>query len=297
VTRADAFLCLALSCSLPTAAFAAMPEPTMIEVAGAAFPMVTAGMGEPILFVHGALGDYRKWDGLWQDVAASHRFMAYTQRWHGTSVWPEGAAYSRDTQADDLIAILHALGEPVNLVGLSNGGPVVLRAALQAPDLVRSVTLYEPNLPEVLLGSAEGRAALDTLGQSFGEAFEASAAGDEASAARRFVEALYTLPEGGFETLDPVQRAMVLDNAHTLAMMWNAPDPTPLTCAPLGEVTAPTMVIHGSKTFPAFELAAKAVADCVPNARLATLDGVGHIGPVVAKDAFVALLLGFVDAQ
>jgi pimeloyl-ACP methyl ester carboxylesterase len=80
-------------------------------------------------------------------------------------------------------------------------------------------------------------------------------------------------------------------------MMWNAPDPTPLTCAALSEVTAPTTVIFGSKTFPAFKLAANAIADCIPSARLAKLDGVGHIGPVVAEEPFVALVRERVDAQ
>lgn len=45
----------------------------------------------------------------------------------------------------------------MNLVGLSNGGPVVLRAALRSPELVQSVVVYEPNLPDMLIGTAEGQ--------------------------------------------------------------------------------------------------------------------------------------------
>src|SRR5688572_32016836 len=112
------FVSLVLSIAWPLVASAEMPEPRMLEAAGAAFPMVTAGEGEPVLFVHGALGDYRKWDGLWQDVAAGHRFIAYTQRWFGTTRWPEDKPYARDVQDDDLVAILEALDEPVHLVGL-----------------------------------------------------------------------------------------------------------------------------------------------------------------------------------
>lgn len=283
--------------SFPFVAAAEMPEPRMIETAGAAFPMVTAGEGAPILFVHGAMGDYRKWDGLWEDVAARHRFMAYSQRWFGTTAWPDDKPYSRDVQDDDLVAILEALGEPVTLVGLSNGGPVVLRAALRVPELVRSVVLYEPNLPDVLVGSAEGLEALDEFGAGLGDTSAAVEAGDNEEAARELVEAIYALPEGGFDTMDAVQKAMVLDNAHTMPLMWNAPDPTPLVCADLRDVTVPVLVIYGAQTLPLWRLASKAVAECVPNAQLATLEGVGHIGPVAAKDAFIELVIGFVDTK
>ncbi len=286
-----------LSLSFPLLALSEMPKPRMIEAAGATFPLVTAGEGEPVLFVHGAVGDYRKWDGLWKDIADGHRFMAVTQRWFGTTSWPADKAFSRDVQDGDLVAILQALGEPVNLVGLSNGGPVVLRAALRVPDLVRSVVVYEPNLADVLIGSDEGTAALDQFEAALGDTSAAVAAGDDEGAARALVEAIYALPKGGFDTLDPVQKAMVLDNAHTMPMMWNAPSPTPLTCADLRKITVPVLVIYGAETLPLWQVASKTVAECVPSARLAALEGVGHIGPVVAKDAFVTLVLDFVDAQ
>ncbi len=59
----------------------------------------------------------------------------------------------------------------------------------------------------------------------------------------------------------------------------------------------PVLVINGAETLPVWQLASKAVAECVPKARLATIEGVGHKGPVAAKDAFVKLVLGFVDAH
>ena len=48
------------------------------------------------------------------------------------------------------------------------------------------------------------------------------------------------------------------------------------------------LVINGAETLPVWELAAKAIAECVPNAQLAMIEGVGHNGPVAAQDAFVS---------
>jgi len=58
------------------AAWAEMPAPTTIEADGTQFPFVSVGEGAAVLFVHGAIGDYRKWDALWQDVAEGHEVMA-----------------------------------------------------------------------------------------------------------------------------------------------------------------------------------------------------------------------------
>jgi pimeloyl-ACP methyl ester carboxylesterase len=217
---AEVFVSLVLSVAFPLVVSAEMPAPGTLEAGGAAFPVVTAGEGEPVLFVHGAVGDYRKWDGLWEDVAAGHRFIAYTQRWFGKTPWPKDKPYARDVQDDDLVAILQALGEPVHLVGLSNGGPVALRAALRVPDLVQSVVVFEPTLFDVPLATAEGEAVAREFFAGEAHISAPLAAGDDQEAAREFVEWIYALPEGGFDTLDPVQKTMVLDNAHTLPLMW-----------------------------------------------------------------------------
>ena len=83
--------------------------------------------------------------------------MAYTQRWFGTGEWPANKPYSRDVHSDDLVAVLQAIGEPVHLVGLSNGGPPALWAAIRAPELVRSLVLNEANLPDVLSAATRAR--------------------------------------------------------------------------------------------------------------------------------------------
>jgi pimeloyl-ACP methyl ester carboxylesterase len=65
----------------------AMPAPEMLEVGDVVFPFVSAGAGEPVLFVYGSWADLRGWCDLWKDVAAKHRFMAYTHRHFGATPW------------------------------------------------------------------------------------------------------------------------------------------------------------------------------------------------------------------
>ena len=269
----------------------------MLEAAGAVFPIVTAGEGEPVLFVHGVVGDYRKWDGLWEDVADGHRFMAYTQRWFGTTAWPDDKPYARDVQDDDLVAILQALGEPVHLMGLSNGGPVALRAALRVPDLVRSVVIYEANLQDVLFGTAEGRAAVGEFVAGVARHLHCGAGGRQRGGGPRAHRVDLRLAGGRVRhARSGAEGDGAGQCAHHAADVERAGPDAAYLRRP-GHDHGPVLVINGAETLPLWQVASKAVAECVPNAQLAMIEGVGHNGPVAAKDAFVKLLLGFVDAH
>ena len=221
----SARLCVAAATAFQWASAAEAPTPQMLEAAGAEFPIVTAGEGEPVLFVHGSFADYRVWDGLRDAVARDHRFVAYTQRWFGTTDWPEDAdkAYSRDVHTADLIAILKARGEPTNLVGWSYSGPMVLRAAIAVPELVRSLVIYEPTVPEILSGTPEGEAAREQWFGLWADMGAPIEAGDFDEAIIEGVEAAFALPEGGSATLGPEAQKMWHENAHVVPMEWNMP--------------------------------------------------------------------------
>ena len=112
-----------------------MPATELLKVGEVAFPFVSAGTGEPVLFVNGSWADLRSWCELWQDVAAGHCFMAYTHRHFGTTQWPEDKPFTRDVHAADLVAILRVLNEPVHLVGWSYRGEWCCERPCRCPTL------------------------------------------------------------------------------------------------------------------------------------------------------------------
>jgi pimeloyl-ACP methyl ester carboxylesterase len=268
-----------------------------IEAAGTTYQAIVAGAGSPVLFVHGMLGDGRAWAGLAEATAGNgHRFVAYDQRGFGPGSASDPSA-TRDKHTSDLLAILEAVGEPVDLVGWSYAGPIVLRAAAKAPERVRRIVLYEPFVPEMLGGTPEADAAAEAFGAIWGPTGAAMDAGDMAGAARLAVEAVLGLGEGGFAKEPPAIQAMQLDNAPAFAVNWNAPEPLAMTCEELASVKAPTLIVTGATTLPAFTETAKAVAACLPHAETAIMPGVGHGGPIEASDAFGKLALGFIDRE
>ena len=133
-----------------------------MEVNGATLEYVAQGEGQPVVFVHGSISDLRVWNAQREAVAAEFEFIAYTRRYFGEQPWPdEGEDFGDATQAADLAAFVQRLGRgPVHMVTHSGGGGVGTLAALQRPDLFRSIVHFEPGgATSQLLTTDEGRAA------------------------------------------------------------------------------------------------------------------------------------------
>ena len=122
---------------------------TIIEVNGARLEYVEMGVGDPLVFVHGSLGDLRIWRRQVKLFSARYRVIAYSRRYHHPNAAPgEGdPEYTAALHADDLARLIEKLNlGPAHLVTSSFGGCVALALAVTRPELVRSLVLAEPPL-------------------------------------------------------------------------------------------------------------------------------------------------------
>ncbi|MET7294380.1 alpha/beta hydrolase [Streptomyces griseoloalbus] len=104
----------------------------------------------PALYVHGLGGSSLNWSALMpllDDVVSSE---AVDLPGFGDSPPPDDGDYSITAHARAVIRYLDAAGRgPVHLFGNSLGGAVTTRVAAVRPDLVRTLTLVSPALPEL----------------------------------------------------------------------------------------------------------------------------------------------------
>ncbi|GGV79383.1 alpha/beta hydrolase [Streptomyces gelaticus] len=104
----------------------------------------------PALFVHGLGGSSQNWSALTpllQDVVDGE---AVDLPGFGDSPPPDDGNYSVTGHARAVIRFLDAEERgPVHLFGNSLGGAVATRVAAVRPDLVRTLTLVSPALPEI----------------------------------------------------------------------------------------------------------------------------------------------------
>ncbi|GHE25205.1 alpha/beta fold hydrolase [Streptomyces hydrogenans] len=112
-------------------------------------PGVRAGL-PPALYVHGLGGSSQNWSALMPLLADLVDGEAVDLPGFGDSPPPDDGNYSVTGHARAVIRLLDASGRgPVHLFGNSMGGAVATRVAAVRPDLVRTLTLVSPALPEL----------------------------------------------------------------------------------------------------------------------------------------------------
>jgi pimeloyl-ACP methyl ester carboxylesterase len=138
------------------------------------------GSGDALVLMHGGLVDARWFEPNLGPLA--ERFHVYTPERRGHGHTPDvSGPITYQLMADDTIAFLEAVvGEPVDLVGHSDGAFTAMLVAMQRPELVKRLVLISGGF------SKEGEAApdmewnVDEIAQFLGPAYgEVSPDGEE----------------------------------------------------------------------------------------------------------------------
>ncbi|WP_246063886.1 alpha/beta fold hydrolase [Nonomuraea longispora] len=128
---------------------------------------VREGPTEQAVFVHGLAGSATNWTDLMDELKDEVTCHALDLPGAGFSPAPADGDYSVAGHAKAVIGLLERTG-PAHLFGNSLGGAVSVRVAAGRPDLVRSLTLVSPALPDLLPRYGPVRvaaAALPKLGE------------------------------------------------------------------------------------------------------------------------------------
>jgi pimeloyl-ACP methyl ester carboxylesterase len=253
----------------------------------------------PILLIMGTSGSMDWWeDEFCKRLASGGRLVIrYDLRDTGQSVsYPAGApGYSGDDLSDDAAGVLDALGiARAHLVGISMGGGIAQSVALDHPDRVASLTVIATSfavpsglsLPGMRADVAAALAKLERPDWS-----------DRDAVLEYGVEtARLGSGSGGFdEDANRELWARAIDRTSDVEASFVNHDLThgkdARTRPPVSEIGVPTLVIHGFED-PYFPLEhGEALAEAIPNARLLTLDGVGHELPRRSWDVAVPAIL------
>ncbi len=99
------------------------------------------GQGQPLLLVHGLGSSTRDWVLQTAELSRQFQVITFDLRGHGQTDKPP-APYSMAQFAADTAGLLRGLGVgPAHVVGLSLGGMVAFQLAVDAPALIKTLTI------------------------------------------------------------------------------------------------------------------------------------------------------------
>jgi pimeloyl-ACP methyl ester carboxylesterase len=261
-------------------------RPTMVPINDVELCVQTFGDPESpaILLIAGAASSMDWWeDEFCERLASDRRFVIrYDLRDTGQSVSYEPGApqYSGADLVEDAAGVLDALRVGrAHVVGVSMGGGIAQQLALDHADRVASLTLIAtstggPDLPPMS----------EELAARFAEPAPEPDWSDRAAVIEYIVDDLRAYA-GSHPVDEEHARGLVgrivdrtVNVASSMSNHWILDGGEPWWPR-LGQITAPTLVLHGTDDpllpFPHGE----ALAAAIPGARLLPLEGVGHEMP------------------
>jgi pimeloyl-ACP methyl ester carboxylesterase len=102
----------------------------------------------PVVYVHGLSGSATNWTDLAAQLAPFAAGTALDLPGFGRSGPPASGFYEPAAHADAVLCFLAGQGRPVHLVGNSLGGAIAMLVAARRPELVRTLTLLAPAVPD-----------------------------------------------------------------------------------------------------------------------------------------------------
>ena len=103
-----------------------------------------SGTGPPLLLVHGTTAAHGRWSPIVPRLGRRSRCMPWTEEGGGKAATRSNTALI--VEAEDVVAVLDAIGEAAFVLGHSHGALCCVEASLLT-DGIRKLVLYEPPIP------------------------------------------------------------------------------------------------------------------------------------------------------
>ena len=262
---------------------------TVRSADGTEIAVYRAGSGPAIILVDPALSSHTGSRKLSAALAGRFSVVSYDRRGRDASGDRHPDSADPAHEVEDIAALIDAAGGHALLFGTSSGAALALEAAARLGDRVTGLVAYEPPF---ICDDSHAPLATDLPDQVAASV----AAGDRSSAVRSFFIEAIGMPRFAVAIMRmlPLWRhAKAL--AHTLRYDFAVLDGTQQGNAlPIDRwsgLTAPTIVMVGSKSETFFHHTARALADALPTVEYESLEGAHHGSPEMSPGSIAARII------
>ena len=277
----------------------AIAELKTVFINGDSISYMDIGKGEPVVFVHGTVGDYRVWGAQMDTFAINHRVIAYSRRfaYPNKQIINDSADYSVTPHAKDLAQFIKMLDlEPVHLVGHSYGAFTSLLTAMEHPELLRSLTLGEPPVMPLLQNVSGG----DTLENNFvAKALIPAAEAFKNNNNEKGVEIFIGGVLGdslSFSKTPQLGKDIMMDNTLELRGVVLTENLFPsVSCDDIKKLKIPVLLITGDRSPQIFTSIINELDSCLNNNELAILSNSSHGLELENPLEFNKIVLDFIN--
>ncbi|CAG9216071.1 Alpha/beta hydrolase fold protein [Paraburkholderia sabiae] len=245
----------------------------------------------PVIALHCSGSGAAQWRKLSEVLGSRHVLVAPEHYGcESTGPWSGERAFTLADEAARTVGIIDASSGKVHLVGHSYGGGVALRAALERPKRIASLTLYEPSAFHLLktMGSYGAHALAEIVAISKRTA-DGVSCGDYRGAAASFVD--YWGGPGSWDALRPSIQAALTRWAPKAPLDFRALIEERTPTHAYADLRVPALILRGQHAPVPTRAIAERLPMLIPAARLAVIEGAGHMGPVTHADEVNAAIV------
>ncbi|MCT8330847.1 alpha/beta fold hydrolase [Albidovulum sediminis] len=247
----------------------AMPEAAssgMAPVNGIEMYYATFGAGDPVLLIHGGLGNADIWANQVIDLMKDHLVIVADSRGHGRST-RTAEPFGYDLMASDYLALLdHLKIDKTDLVGWSDGGIIGLDIAMNHPERLGHLFAQAANI------TTDGVDPAVETDAVFGSYIDWMSA------------------EYAAKSPTPDQFGAFVEQ---ISGMW-ASQPN-WTDEAVAAITVPTAIVSGDHDEAILRAHTEKMAALIPGAELVILPDASHFAMLQAPEEYTAAVRAFID--
>jgi pimeloyl-ACP methyl ester carboxylesterase len=228
-------------------------------------------MTASIVLLHSSASSGAQWRTLVERLGARYRVVAPDLYGYGSApAWRGAGAFRLEHEAEAVLSVIERLGGPVHLVGHSYGGAVALHVARLHAKRLKSLAVIEP-VAFHLLEDKSGIAGVA------GRVAQALASGDYEGGMAQFVD--YWTP-GAWGAMPAERRTAMAARLGKVALDFHAAFNEPARAGDFRGLALPALLLRGTESPLPVQRICALLAGALPEARLETLEGAGHMSPL-----------------